>query len=155
MFYTLIFCELLQGLTALVFGASDIHFEIAGIKLCAGFLLNGGIVSNGIILLLPFVITILAIESSVKLLKRYSPGFKRYFTVIFSICLSGFLLFDSFYSAFSVVLRFNYQNDWVQLVALSDFTEGGRIAFVFFMIILTAGYLNLSSKRIIKYINIQ
>ncbi len=105
--------------------------------------------------MLPFIVIIATIEFSVRLLKRHSPGFMRYAVIVFSLFLSGFLLIDTFYSAFSVLLQFNYLNDWVQLVNLLGLSEGERMVFVFVMIILTSGYLNLSAKRIIKYINIQ
>jgi hypothetical protein len=155
MLFSLIFCELIQGLTALAFGALGLNYKVSGIKLCAYFVLNSGVTLNSIILMLPYFLTIAAIELSVQLLKKHSPGFIRYYIIIFSLALSGFLLFDTFYSAFSVILRFNYGNDWVQMTNLLNMSEGGRITFIFLIIIFTAGYLNLSSKRIIKYINIQ
>lgn len=155
MFYSLVLCEFLQGLAALVFGASNLGFNISGIKLFAGFTLNSGILITSFILLFPYILTIIVIELSAQIIKKYSHAYKGYFATVFSLVLSGFLLIDVFYSAFSVILRFNYENDLVQLVDHLNLTEGLRIAVVFIIIIFISGYLNLSSKRIIKYINIK
>jgi hypothetical protein len=152
--YALVFVELIQGFIAWITGASGVSFRISGIKLYAGFILNGGAVINAVIFIVPYILTILAIELAMRLLKKYPQGFKRHFIIVFSLVLSGFLLFDTFYGAFSVILRFNFENDWVQLVNMLNITEGERLISALFVIILTAGYLNLSTKRIIKYINI-
>lgn len=152
--FSLVLCEIIQGLIAYAAGASGLSFKLGGIKLYADYNLNAGAVPSGIILLLPYLITLAVITSSIRMLKRIEAGSYRNSLIAFSLVVSGFFIFDLFYSAFSIILKFNFGNDWVRLVSLMNLSETGGIIFIFFIIIFSMGYLNLLLKRIMTYINI-
>ena len=149
-----VLCSVIQFLAALALGGSNFAFAVRGIKLYWVFTLNSAVPLQIIVYLIPYLLAMVAIGGSLKALTKIAPGRTRFFTIAFAVLLAGFALFDVFYSAFSVLLKFNPHNDWVRIAELLNLSGTAGIIFIFFVIIFTAGYLNLMLKKILKYINI-
>lgn len=152
--FSLVICGLIQGGSAYFAGATGIGFGISGIKLSARFFFSGSAFTTLLLYFIPYLMMLLAITIPIIGLKRTRPGSRRLFFITFALVQSGFLIFYLFYGIFSVILKANSDNDWVQIVSSLGYNETGGIIFCFLIIIFTAGYLNLVLKRILKYINI-
>lgn len=146
--------EVIQGIVAFAAGAQNIDFGISGIKLCAYFDWEKGAAAGVIIYLIPYLLSMGTVTAIFKLQKKAFAGSYRNLLIAFFIVQSGLLILNVFYGAFSIILKFNPDNDWVKLTKLMGLTETTSMLFIFMIIIFTAGYLNLILKRILHLINI-
>jgi hypothetical protein len=101
----------------------------------------------------PYIYLILTIETASVLLKKIPVGKGRFFIVIFNLIQIGYLLIHIFYSAVILILNPKIENDWITLALYLNFNEIERFGFAFGVIFLFVFYLNMSTKRIMKYIN--
>jgi hypothetical protein len=146
--------EVIQGIAAFFAGAQNVNFGISGIKLCTYFDWVKGEAVGVIIYLIPYLLSMAAVTTIFKFQKKAFAGPYRHFLISFFIVLSGLLILNIFYGAFSIILKFNPDNDWVKIITLMGLTETTSMLFIFMIIIFTAGYLNLILKRILHLINI-
>jgi hypothetical protein len=146
--------EVIEGIIAFAAGAQNLDFKMSGIKLCAGFSWEGSAITGAIVCFIPYLLSICTVTVLFRLQNKAYAGAYRHLLIAFLIVLSGYLLLDVFYGAFSIILKFNPDNDWVQIAAFLGLKETAGMLFIFMIIIFTAGYLNLLLKRILHYINI-
>lgn len=101
----------------------------------------------------PYIYLILSVEVTSTIMKKIPHGKGRFFLVIFILIQIGYLLIHLFYSAVILILSPNIQNDWIALTLYLGYDEIERFIFAFAVIFLFVFYLNISTRRIQKYIN--
>ena len=99
----------------------------------------------------PYIYLILSIEVVSLILKKRPLVEWRFFIVIFILVQLGYLLIHIFYSAVILILRPAIENDWIALSLYQNFDQTERFVFAFGVIFLFVFYLNMSTKRIMKY----
>lgn len=147
--------ELIQGLIAYLLGAADFRFSISITGLVCSFKFSG-IVSiwlEAFVYLFPILFAVSLYEIGMMILRRSEIGSLRYSAIIFEIIITGYIIIHVFYGAASVIFQL-HDNDWVSLIALTDFGFEGEIVFMFIVIILLSVYLNFATKRINKFIHV-
>jgi hypothetical protein len=146
--------ELFQGLLALVF-AKEVGFAFSGLNFFADFVIEEGKSILVYILLFasPLLLSILAVELSMIIMKRSPLGPARFSTIVFQLINLGYIIITLFYGAISILLRVNLLNDWVRMTNYLGIEGGERYPLVFFFLIILIMYLNLVTKRISGYIN--
>jgi hypothetical protein len=73
--------------------------------------------------------------------------------VVFILLQIGYLLVHIFYSAVILILNPGIENDWIALSLYLGLGDIERFIFAFGVIFLFVFYLNMSTKRIMQYIN--
>lgn len=148
--------EIFQTFIALICGCENITLLFEGLEFFVSFEPGGdlGILLYIILFTAPTIYLIGMIELSSFLLSKTQLGFARYAAILFQLCHVGFLIVNLFYGAINVILNFNQSSDWNRLVFYLGITGAGRIAFMFMVMLILVAYLNYSTKKIIKYINI-
>lgn len=101
----------------------------------------------------PYIYLVSSIELASILLKKIPQGGGRFFIVIFNLIQIGYLLVHIFYSAVILILNPQLENDWITIALYMNFDDLGRFGFAFAVIFLFVFYLNMSTRRIMKYIN--
>lgn len=101
----------------------------------------------------PYIYLVLSVEVATATMRKIPHGKGRFFLVIFILIQIGYLLIHIFYSAVILILSPNIQNDWIALTLYLGYDEIERFIFTFAVIFLFVFYLNISTKRIQKYIN--
>jgi len=152
-FFSFILCEVIRAAAAYLAGAERFHFHWSGIKLQLGFVLHSKAILAVLIYLIPFILNISVITSALQMMRKLPVGAKRHTIIIFSLFIIGYIIIDLFYGAFSIVLNFNRENDWFMIPQSLGLSGTGSAIFIFFVIILSMGYLNLLLKNILQYIN--
>lgn len=100
----------------------------------------------------PYVYIVSAIEISSILMRKIPVGKTRYFLVVFILLQLGYILIHLFYNAVILILNPGIENDWIALSLNMGFSETERFVFAFGIIFLFVFYMNMSTKRIMKYI---
>ena len=101
----------------------------------------------------PYIYLISSVEIASFFLKKIPQGKGRFFLLIFILIQVGYLLINIFYSAVILILNPGIQHDWIALSLYLGFDQSERFIFAFGVIFLFVFYLNMSTKRVIKYIN--
>lgn len=101
----------------------------------------------------PYIYIVLSVETASIFLKKLPQGSRRYFLVIFILIQIGYLLVHIFYSAVILILNPQLENDWIALSLYLGYGDTERFVFAFGVVFLFVFYLNMSTKRILKYIN--
>ena len=144
-----------QGLMAYMAGAADVEFGFAGIWFTCYFNIMEGLSTFIYILIytapLLFIVIMLGIGNLI--LKKSSLGLTRYSVIVFFLVNVGYIIINVFYGTFSVVLQTNAGNDWYRLFQFLGFSGNQGIALIFFVIVSLIIYVNISTKRLIKYIS--
>lgn len=154
--FVCLFCtQFIQGLLAKLSGAEEISFEFSRYLFSAQFLLPGDLTSISYIVILTSHILSLIFFSELAVwgLKKTRLGFYRYSLILFLIIISGYMIINIFYGAFSVFVNIDLNNTWLLLSEYLGITGPSKISYMFFVIILLIAYLNLISRRLLKYIN--
>jgi len=115
-----------------------------------------GDASNFDIILLyfaPYIYLVLSVEVASILIKKIPQGAGRFFLVVFILLQIGYLLVHIFYSAVILILNPGIENDWIALSLYLGLGDMERFIFAFGVIFLFVFYLNMSTKRIMQYIN--
>lgn len=147
--------ELFQAAIAYALGAVDFEFSFSVAGLICNFELPGQN-AVGLILLIylfPILSAVVFYEIGMVILNRSQVGGLRYSILIFEIILAGYIIINVFYGAISAIFKLE-SNDWVNLLKLFNFGYEGGIIFMLFVILLLSFYLNFSTKRIGKFINV-
>jgi|GEM_PF-2425509 len=100
----------------------------------------------------PYIYIVSAIEISSILMRKIPVGKTRYFLVVFILLQLGYILIHLFYNAVILILNPGIENDWIALSLNMGFSETERFVFAFGIIFLFVFYMNMSTKRIRKYI---
>jgi hypothetical protein len=103
----------------------------------------------------PFLYLIIICETGSLLLRKTYAGYYRYSLIIFLLVNIGYMLFYSFFNSVVVILNLGFSTDWKNILSVVGFKDLKYLIYIFFIIILTAGYLNLVTKRVLKYVNVQ
>ncbi len=101
----------------------------------------------------PYIYLIISVETASIILRKIPQGGGRFFIVIFNLVQIGYLLVHIFYSAVILILNPQIENDWIALALYMNLGDMERFVFAFGVIFLFVFYLNMSTKRIMKYIN--
>ena len=103
----------------------------------------------------PFLYLIIICETGSFILSKTYAGFYRYSLIIFLLINIGYLLVYSFSNSVIVILNLQIITDWKSILVSAGIKDLKYLIYIFFIIILTAGYLNLITKRVLKYVNVQ
>jgi hypothetical protein len=101
----------------------------------------------------PYIYLVLSVEVASILIKKIPQGAGRFFLVVFILLQIGYLLVHIFYSAVILILNPGIENDWIALSLYLGLGDIERFIFAFGVIFLFVFYLNMSTKRIMQYIN--
>ncbi len=109
---------------------------------------------NSVLLLAPFLITILFIEISFIILRKSELGSLRFSTIVFTLILTGFLMLSLFYDLIQLVLFPTNSSPLEKLVTLWQI-EGNQIyVLIIFIVVILLAYLQVVQKRIMQYLSV-
>ena len=147
---------LFQGFMAVIFGSTNINFILTfgGIEAVFDPLTASPAIDYVLIYASPVILVIILTEISVLFIKKTFLGSTRFFLIAFILINLGYLIIHFFYNSFLLVMDAPVANDWLTLSFHLDLTKTGKIIFAFFLVFVTIGYINLVTRRVMKYINI-
>lgn len=149
--------QVVQFLAGLILGVDGIHLSLEFYKLTCEFVFSpeSGKFVSILVLLVPTFVSIFNIEINSHLLTKVSMGFYRNFFIVYQLVLIGYLLINVFIGLFSVVLDLSIGNDYAQIISgVLGFTMPVSFLMILVVLIILTGYINITTKRIMKYINI-
>lgn len=154
-FITLFFCvESFQALLANLFGAENVVLKYNLILLLAEYNLTGlKLLSSIIITLSPIMFLIIITEIVTILQQKVSADRLSNSLMLYRLILIGYLLLFVFYETVTVILREFMSSDFVIFINHINLKTPVLYFLLFALIVLTAGYINLHTKRISSYIN--
>lgn len=94
---------------------------------------------------------LLMIEIAYQLLKKVGEGFWRYSLILFIILSLGLIIISIFFGFYTVIIH-NYNNDWITFFNVIQAVLEEKIIYSLGFVLATFLYLNLITRRIIKYI---
>jgi hypothetical protein len=145
----------IQYLTGLVLGFKVVNLSIDFYKLTCEFYSGSGKIFTIAALLVPTFLYILNIEINSYMLTKVTAGFYRNFFIVYSMVLIGYLMVNVFIGAVIVVLKVSLTNDYAKIVNdVLGFTMPASFLIILIILILLTLYINITTKRIMKYISI-
>ena len=150
----LIINELFKGLVAYIITGSKIDFVFRGIMLDARVPVTElhSLASYTAIFLSPYLMSIILIEISLMMLSRISSDRFRSSLIIYQLVNIGYLIFTTVLGILTFVLKASVSTNWSTLMEFGNYTQGQKIMFMFFILILLLTYINILTKRIRKNI---
>ena len=141
----------------LIFYLADIEvgefqFTISGLTPITTLPLDLNIYLKSLFIIIPVLINIFFIELLFLLLGKTSSGFMRYSTIVFLILLSGYLIISVFYGLIELILSSSSSSIWERIIELWQLEGNQVFAFVFFVILVLFGYLQIMQKRLMQYL---
>lgn len=148
--------ELFQYFFAFVLGTENlaVSFTITSFNTYFEPAVSTGFYEYMLLYFSPLIFVVLISETAVTLLKKFPLGPVRHNLLIFTLIHLGYLIIYIFYSGFVLILNFNSTNELWVLANHLGFGEIKRIIFAFFLIFIIIIYMNISSRRLLKYINL-
>ncbi|MDZ7766402.1 MAG: hypothetical protein U5K00_18585 [Melioribacteraceae bacterium] len=101
----------------------------------------------------PIIYLLISIETASFFLRKTPQGIYRFFFLVFILLQLGFLLINIFYNSVILIINPGLENEWIAMSIYLGFGEVERFIFVFGIIFLFVFYLNMSTRRVINYIN--
>lgn len=142
--------EIFQYLLSSMFSRVSLEFNY--VYLSNNYeILNSSNFINFIILLSDIFFIMITVEIAYNILKKLAIGFWRYVVILFIVLSLGFIILDVFYGFFSIIVH-NSNNDWTKFFVVIQASFQERIIYSLGFILTTFLYLNLITRRIIKYI---
>ena len=157
--YTVVFllAPLFQYLAGLILGIDGIHLSFEYYKLTCEFELVSGAGNfiSIIVLLTPTLLYVFNIEINSYSLTRITPGFYRNFFIVYQLVLIGYLLVNVFVGAVTVILKLDTGNEYAAIINdILGLTMPASFLVILVILILLTLYINITTKRILKYINV-
>lgn len=150
----LILDQLFKGLIAYIEVGSSVHILFRGIRLNVEFPVEE--VKNFFILsaitISPFIFSLFLLEITLLFLSKVSSEHVRSALIVFQIINIGYLIFAAVLGILSVILRTASSTDWSLLLSYGDLSYNQKLLFVFLIMFILLGYINILTKRIRKYI---
>lgn len=148
--------ELFQYLLSIILGVNS-HLEFVFIVPVVTIenTVNSSLFSQITVGFVHYLYLVVICESGSFLLGKSYVGFYRFSLIIFLLVHAGYLLFYTFFNAVVTILELTVVNDWKNIFINLSLSNLQYFIIIFLIIILTAGYLNLLSKRILKYVFIR
>lgn len=146
--------ELFKGFTALLLITNKVDYAFSGIIFKTFFTPETG--KSFLSYLFAFNATIFAsiifIELTSPLFKKYTDGFIRTQIIIFQLINIGYLLFHLFYGVFTVAFSSTLVSDWQLLYYFAGFSRNHSLVFMLFVILIMFIYIRFSTNRIKNFI---
>ncbi len=156
LFAVLFLDQLFKGLLASLFLNEKINIYFTGIRLAVNFPIKD--IHNFFIYILliisPFVLSILMVEVTLIWHNRISNNFLRTSILIFQLINVGYLIFTAVLGLFSILFQTTIQTDWSMLLSQGGLSYNQKLIFMFFVLFILLGYINILTKRIRKSIPI-
>lgn len=152
-----ILSQVIQYLAGILIGVEGIHLSLEYYKLTCEFVFSSGSGKNIsiLVLLIPTFVSIINIEINSHMLTKVTMGFYRNLFIVYQLVLIGYLLVNVFIGAVSVVLDLSFGNEYDQIISgVLGFTMPVSFLIILVILIVLTGYINITTKRIMKYINI-
>lgn len=155
LFQIIWFKELFQWLIGVVVGVEVSHLEFRFIGLHHYFepSPNTSFPLLFLLYLSPIIYLLVSIEIASFFLRKIPQGVYRFFILVFILLQLGYLLFYIFYNSVLLIINPGLENQWIAMSIYLGFGDAERFIFVFGIIFLFVFYLNMSTKRVINYIN--
>lgn len=150
----LILDQLFKGLIAYIAAGSGSYLSFSGIKLGVNFIagnVNSFFLLSAVIIS-PFVFSLLLIEISLYWLSKTANDHLRSSLIVFQIINIGYLIFAVVLGIFSVLLNTTLSTDWSPLLNHPDLSYNQKLIFMFLVMFILLGYINILTKRIRKSI---
>ena len=157
-FVVFILSQVIQYLAGLILGVDGIHLSFEYYKLTCGFVysLESGKFVSILVLLVPTLVNIVNIEINSRMFTKVSMGFYRNFLIVYQLVLIGYLLVNVFIGAATVVLGLSNGNEYAQIISeVLGFTTPGSFLIILVVLIMLTTYVNITTRRIMNYINIK
>jgi len=147
--------EVFQMGVAELFGVSISSFQFNFPTFSYYFEPVGAVSLFGLVLsfFAPEIYLVFSVEISSILLKKIPLGKGRFFLIVFILLQLGYLLVNIFYNAVILILNPGIKNDWIALSLYWGLSDTERFVLAFGVVFLFVFYLNMLTKRIMKYIN--
>ena len=154
LFFIFALSGIFQYVVILLFGVDVNGFQLSINGLIPIFVCdeNIGNYTFSFLLLLPVLSGILFIELSFFILSKLANGFVRYSTIVFLIIISGHLIVSVFYGLIKLILFPSNLSIWEKLTGVWQLEENQIYGFVFFIILVLFGYLQIMQKRLMQYL---
>ena len=146
--------QLFKGLIAYLALGNDVTIRFTGIRLAVDFSIGG--ISNfflfAVIIVSPFILSMLFIELSLIWLNRVTNDHVRSSIIIFQLINIGYLIFTAIIGILSIILQTAFPTDWSMLLNSSNLSYNQKLIFMFLVLFILLGYINILTKRIRKSI---
>lgn len=106
---------------------------------------------NSISLFADIIFIMITVETAYFFLKRLPLGYLRFTIILFIVLSLGMIILNVFYGFISALLH-SYNNDWIQFFNVVHASFQEKIIYSLGFILTMFLYLNLITRRIIKYI---
>ncbi len=142
--------QLIKGLLAYIFIGPGVHIYFSGIRFDVNFPVN--VMTNfflyALIVVSPFLMSLLLIEISLLVLGKISSDFARSSIIVFQLINIGYLIFAAVIGILSILIQTTFQTDWSTLLNHGGLSYNQKLIFMFFVLFLLLVYINILTKRI-------
>lgn len=104
------------------------------------------------IIISPFIFSLILVEISLVWLGKVTNDHHRSSIIIFQLINVGYLIFAAVMGIISVLLKDNFSTEWSQLLNHGDLSYNQKLIFMFLIMFILLGYINILTKRIRKSI---
>lgn len=148
--------EIVQALVAAALGAENVTVKYVIFNVYASFVIPADFSPAArIISALSSVITLaISLEVLTYLLTKTPLGFYRYINILIQIIGLGYIIIHIFFGGMNVIYRFSENNDWVMFIDTFNLEYPYDVLVMVFITVLFLAYLNFTSRRVNKYINV-
>lgn len=150
----LVLDQLFKGLIAYIEVGSSVQILFRGIRLNVEFPAENvkSFFIFSAIIISPFVLSLFLIEITLAVLGRLSSDHVRSAVIVFQIINIGYLIFAAVLGILSVALHTASSSEWSLLLDYGGLSYNQKLIFVFLIMFLLLGYINILTKRIRKSI---
>jgi len=148
--------QLFKGLLAVLLLNEKVNIYFTGIRLAVNFPIKE--VHNFYIYIMliisPFILSILLVEATLIWHNKITNNFLRTSIIVFQLINVGYLIFTAVLGLFSILFQTTFQTDWSMLLSHGELSYDQKLIFMFFVLFILLGYINILTKRIRKSIPI-
>ena len=148
--------QLFKGLLANLFLKEKIQIYFIGLHLTVNFPIREihNFFLYAVLIISPFILSILMVEVTLIWHNKIRNNFLRMAIIIFQLINVGYLIFTAVFGLFSVLLHTTFQTDWSMLLNHGSLSYDQKLLFMFLILFILLGYINILTKRIRKSIPI-
>jgi hypothetical protein len=148
--------QLFKGLLANLFLNEEVKIYFTGLRLTVYFPTSEihSFFLYAVLIISPFILSILMVEATLIWHNKIPNNYLRMSIIIFQLINIGYLIFTAVIGLFSILLHTTFQTDWSMLLNHGSLSYDQKLLFMFLILFIFLGYINILTKRIRKSIPI-
>ncbi len=129
----------------LVFSGISLHVSVIDTA-------KSGPVVHTLIILSPFIASIILIESAFWLLSKTANNNTKSILIIYLLINAGYLILSVIMGVFSLLFKVPLSGEWTTFFSHGELNYDKKLLYLFMFMLLLLGYINLITKRIKRVI---